>query len=155
MLFSIVLLKNLVKFNRCEGKIVVIAGKIEEISIPEPVDTIISEPMGYMLLNERMLESFLHGKKFLRPGGKNLQVGLISWMRDNLVILGKMYPSRGDLHMAPFSDEGLYLEQCSKANFWCQEYFYGVNLSSLREQALKEYFKQPVVVSGAKLISQP
>jgi histone-arginine methyltransferase CARM1 len=26
--------------------------------------------MGYMLLNERMLETFLHAKKFLKPGGK-------------------------------------------------------------------------------------
>ena len=34
------------------------------------VDVIISEPMGYMLLNERMLETFLHAKKFLRPGGR-------------------------------------------------------------------------------------
>ena len=34
------------------------------------VDVIISEPMGYMLLNERMLETFLHAKKFLKPGGR-------------------------------------------------------------------------------------
>jgi hypothetical protein len=26
--------------------------------------------MGYMLLNERMLETFHHAKKFLKPGGK-------------------------------------------------------------------------------------
>jgi len=29
---------------------------------------IISEPMGYMLLNERMLETYLHAKKWLKPG---------------------------------------------------------------------------------------
>lgn len=34
------------------------------------VDVIISEPMGYMLLNERMLETYLHAKKFLKPGGE-------------------------------------------------------------------------------------
>ena len=33
------------------------------------VDIIVSEPMGYMLYNERMLESYLHAKKFLKPGG--------------------------------------------------------------------------------------
>ena len=70
----------------------VISGKIEEITVPEQVadyfflitlfglshlipfslkvDVIISEPMGYMLLNERMLETFLHAKKFLKPGGR-------------------------------------------------------------------------------------
>lgn len=46
-----------------------IAGKIEEIDLPEKVDIIISEPMGYMLFNERMLETFLHAKKWLKPNG--------------------------------------------------------------------------------------
>ncbi|VDO41693.1 unnamed protein product [Brugia timori] len=56
-----------------------------------------------------------------------------------------MFPSRGELHIALFNDEALYIEQTSKANFWCQESFHGVNLSSLRPQALAEIFKQPVV----------
>jgi len=51
------------------NQIVVIAGKIEEVEIPEYVDVIISEPMGYMLFNERMLETYLHAKKWLKPGG--------------------------------------------------------------------------------------
>merc|ERR1719232_2432959 len=78
------------------------------------------------LVNERMLETFLHAKKFLKPGGK-------------------MFPSRGDLHLAPFTDEALYMEQFNKVNFWYQEYFHGVNLSSLRSSALTEYFRQPIV----------
>ena len=57
------------KFNSLE-QIQVVAGKIEEIELPEKVDIIISEPMGYMLFNERMLETFLHAKKWLKPGGK-------------------------------------------------------------------------------------
>lgn len=48
----------------------VIPGKVEEVSLPEQVDIIVSEPMGYMLFNERMLESYLHAKKYLRPGGE-------------------------------------------------------------------------------------
>ncbi|WAR23421.1 CARM1-like protein [Mya arenaria] len=95
----------------CEDKIIVIPGKVEEVSIPEKVDTIISEPMGYMLFNERMLESFLHAKKWLKPK----------------------------------TDEALYMEQFTKANFWYQESFHGVNLTCLREEAVKEYFKQPIV----------
>lgn len=54
---------------------VVIAGKVEEISLPEQVDIIISEPMGYMLFNERMLESYLHAKKFLKPNGEGGREG--------------------------------------------------------------------------------
>lgn len=35
-----------------------------------------------------------------------------------LFISGKMYPGQGDLHIAPFTDEALYMEQYNKANFW-------------------------------------
>ncbi|XP_025110690.1 histone-arginine methyltransferase CARMER-like isoform X1 [Pomacea canaliculata] len=118
--------ETLVKENSLDGQIIVIPGKVEEVDIPEQVDTIISEPMGYMLFNERMLESYLHAKKWLKPGGK-------------------MYPSQGDLHIAPFTDEALYMEQYTKANFWYQESFHGVNLCSLRNAAVSEYFKQPIV----------
>lgn len=55
--------------NNLSDKIVVIPGKIEEVELPEKVDVIISEPMGYMLVNERMLESYMHGRKFLKPEG--------------------------------------------------------------------------------------
>ncbi|XP_055636576.1 histone-arginine methyltransferase CARMER [Toxorhynchites rutilus septentrionalis] len=118
--------QQLVQSNNLEEKITVIAGKIEEIELPEMVDVIISEPMGYMLYNERMLETYLHGKKWLKPEGK-------------------MFPSRGDLHVAPFTDEALYMEQYNKANFWMQTEFHGVNLVALRDAAMKEYFRQPIV----------
>lgn len=56
-----------------------------------------------------------------------------------------MFPSRGDLHVAPFSDEALYMEQYNKANFWYQTSFHGVDLSAMRAAAMKEYFRQPIV----------
>nr|XP_019585248.1 PREDICTED: histone-arginine methyltransferase CARM1-like isoform X4 [Rhinolophus sinicus] len=116
----------LVKNNHLSDKIIVLPGKIEEISLPEAVDVIISEPMGYMLFNERMLESYLHSKK---------------WLKTN----GMMFPTFSDIHLAPFSDEQLYMEHYSRANFWYQQCFYGVNLSSLRGAAVDEYFRQPIV----------
>ncbi|MEQ2186499.1 Histone-arginine methyltransferase carm1, partial [Goodea atripinnis] len=88
----------LVNSNRLSERVVVIPGKVEEVSLTEQVDIIISEPMGYMLFNERMLESYLHAKKFLKPNGK-------------------MFPTIGDVHLAPFTDEQLYMEQFTKANF--------------------------------------
>ena len=33
----------------------------------------------------------------------------------------------------------------TQVNFWYQEYFHGVNLSSLRDSAMCEYFRQPIV----------
>uniref|UniRef100_A0A8V5GQ01 Histone-arginine methyltransferase CARM1 n=1 Tax=Melopsittacus undulatus TaxID=13146 RepID=A0A8V5GQ01_MELUD len=116
----------LVKSNNLTERIVVIPGKVEEVALPEQVDVIISEPMGYMLFNERMLESYLHAKKYLKPSGN-------------------MFPTIGDVHLAPFTDEQLYMEQFTKANFWYQPSFHGVDLSALRGAAVDEYFRQPVV----------
>ena len=62
--------EELVRANKVDHVIRVLSGKIEEIELPEKVDMIISEPMGYMLLNERMLETYLHAKKWLKPEGK-------------------------------------------------------------------------------------
>jgi len=118
--------EQLVEHNKLTDRIQVIPGKIEEIKLPEQVDVIISEPMGYMLVNERMLETYLHAKKWLKPNGK-------------------MLPTRGDLHFAPFSDSSLYMEQINKSNFWYQQSFHGVDLSCLRDAAVKEYFRQPIV----------
>lgn len=50
-----------------------------------------------------------------------------------------------DLHFAPFTDLALYIEQINKSNFWYQQSFHGVDLSCLRDAAVKEYFKQPIV----------
>lgn len=118
--------QQLVMSNNVQEKIMVIPGKIEEIELPQMVDIIISEPMGYMLFNERMLETYLHARKWLKPNGK-------------------MFPTHGDLHIAPFSDEALYSEQYNKANFWYQSAFHGVDLTVLHKEAMKEYFRQPIV----------
>ena len=44
------------------------------------VDVIISEPMGYMLYNERMLESYLHAKKWLKPDGMHIYLIFILFL---------------------------------------------------------------------------
>ena len=79
------------------------------------MDVIISEPMGYMLLNERMLETFLHAKKFLKPGGRMFPS---RWKHLSLspchLHLNHESFIRGDLHVAPFTDEALYMEQFNK-----------------------------------------
>ncbi|XP_048383664.1 histone-arginine methyltransferase CARM1 isoform X2 [Stegostoma tigrinum] len=116
----------LVRSNNLSERVMVLEGKIEEITIPEKVDIIISEPMGYLLFNERMLESYLHAKKWLKPNGM-------------------MFPTFGDVHLAPFSDEQLYMEHYTRANFWYQQCFHGINLTGLCSAAMEEYFSQPIV----------
>ncbi|MEW5313505.1 MAG: hypothetical protein WDW38_005068 [Sanguina aurantia] len=51
--------RKLVEANKLDGVIEVIQGTIETITLPEKVDIIISEWMGYFLLRESMLDSVL------------------------------------------------------------------------------------------------
>lgn len=86
--------KTLMAANGMSGIIEVIKGKVEEIELPEKVDVIISEPMGFMLIHERMLESYMIARQlFLKPGGK-------------------MFPTTGTIYAAPFTDQGM-LPVCS------------------------------------------
>ncbi|KAA8548942.1 hypothetical protein F0562_000626 [Nyssa sinensis] len=108
-------------------RITVIKGKVEEIELPEKADILISEPMGTLLVNERMLESYVIARdRFLVPNGK-------------------MFPTVGRIHMAPFSDEYLFIEIANKALFWQQQNYYGVDLTPLYGSAFQGYFSQPVV----------
>ncbi|XP_061571777.1 histone-arginine methyltransferase CARM1-like [Cololabis saira] len=116
----------LVQSNRLSEQILVLEGDVERVSLPGPVDVIVSEPMGYLLLNQRLMESFLRARRWLKPGGR-------------------MFPSSADLHVAPFSDEQLYCEHQARASFWQQRNFYGVNLSGLHAAAVDEFFTQPIV----------
>ncbi|KAI6242972.1 Carm1-pending protein [Aphelenchoides fujianensis] len=125
--------QELVRSNNLSDRIIVIPGKVEEIEVPQKVDVIISEPMGYMLVNERMLESYVHSRKFLKPGGR-------------------MFPTTSNLYFALFNDELTYQELIQKSTFWFNESFFGVNLSALRSQAFSEVFKQPCIITRSCLM---
>eukprot|EP00268_Persea_americana_P032298 TRINITY_DN3170_c0_g1_i1.p1 TRINITY_DN3170_c0_g1~~TRINITY_DN3170_c0_g1_i1.p1 ORF type:complete len:561 (-),score=93.83 TRINITY_DN3170_c0_g1_i1:530-2212(-) len=108
-------------------RITVLKGKVEEVELPEKADILISEPMGTLLVNERMLETYVIARdRFLVPNGK-------------------MFPTVGRIHMAPFSDEFLFVEIANKALFWQQQNYYGVDLTPLYGSAFQGYFTQPVV----------
>ena len=104
---------------RCGARAQIVHGRIEEIELKEKVDVIVSEPLGFLLVHERMLESFVTAReRFLKPGGL-------------------MMPSRGTIHFAPFTDEALHTEQLQKAQFWTQN-FYGIDLRPLADAAMDE-----------------
>ncbi|GLC53802.1 hypothetical protein PLESTB_000788800, partial [Pleodorina starrii] len=109
------------------SRITVINSKVEEVTLPERVDVLVSEPMGTLLVNERMLESYIYARDaFLKPGGK-------------------MFPQLGRIHVAAFSDEVLHSEVAAKAAFWMQPSFYGVDVTCLHAPAAEGYFGQVVV----------
>ncbi|ORX41876.1 S-adenosyl-L-methionine-dependent methyltransferase [Piromyces finnis] len=109
-------------------KIEIITSKIEEPNLPIPkVDILISEPIGVLLVHERMLESYLYARDhYLKPGGS-------------------MFPSSGTIFLAPCTDASLWSQTMSKVRFWEQTSFYGVDFSPLSQAAKDEYFAQPVV----------
>jgi len=62
--------RQLVAHNKLESVVEVIQGTIETVELPEKVDIIISEWMGYFLLRESMLDSVIVARdKFLKPDG--------------------------------------------------------------------------------------
>ncbi|CAN0499969.1 unnamed protein product, partial [Laminaria digitata] len=104
--------QRLVEANHMESIIKVIKGKVEEIELPEKVDVIVSEPIGFLLVHERMLESYVKARdRFLKPGGL-------------------MLPTIGDIVVAPITDETLHQEQGLKASFWETQNYYGIDLST-------------------------
>ncbi|CAM9588973.1 unnamed protein product [Phaeothamnion confervicola] len=117
----------LVDANNMSHVITVVRGKVEEVELPERVDIIISEPIGFLLVHERMLESYIMARdRFLKPGGL-------------------MFPAVGTIVIAPVTDPALHAEQAAKATFWDQRDFLGIDLSVLREKALQEHFGVAVV----------
>ncbi|XP_042493117.1 protein arginine N-methyltransferase PRMT10 [Macadamia integrifolia] len=75
--------RELVKANNFQDVIEVIEGSMEDVILPEKVDIIISEWMGYFLLRESMFDSVIFARdRWLKPGGM-------------------MYPSHARMWMAP------------------------------------------------------
>ncbi|KAJ3344082.1 hypothetical protein HDU93_003245 [Gonapodya sp. JEL0774] len=119
-----------VKNTWMRGKVNVIQSKIEDAdSVIPPVDIIVSEPIGVLLVHERMVESFLLARdRYLKPGGT-------------------LFPSSGTIFLAPFTDATLWTQTMAKVRFWETTNFYGVDLSPLVRDARNEVFGMPGIAS--------
>ncbi|KPV71616.1 uncharacterized protein RHOBADRAFT_30788 [Rhodotorula graminis WP1] len=117
-----------VKANGFERTIEVIKGKVEEIHIPEKVDVIISEWMGYCLLYECMLDSVLYARdKYLQPDGL-------------------MVPSQTSILVSAFAGAPWYADRVA---FW--DSVYGFDMRAMKDkiedEAIIEVVDQGEVVS--------
>lgn len=122
--------REIVRQNGLSDRIIILKGKMEALELPDHVDMVISEPMGFFLVHERMLETYVQaGRKWRRPNDPNF----------------KMFPSIGTMFMSPFSDESIYREQMGKAAFWQQRDFYGLDLTCMGAKSVENHFSQPVV----------
>ena len=62
--------ETMVAAHGLSGVVTVLRGTMEELELPEHVDVIVSEWMGYFLLRESMVQSVLYARdRWLKPGG--------------------------------------------------------------------------------------
>ncbi|GMF21893.1 unnamed protein product [Phytophthora lilii] len=79
--------RKVIKANGQDHVITVIQSKIEDVELPEKVDVIISEWMGYFLLRESMFDSVIVARdRWLKPEGA-------------------MFPSHASMSIAPMCNE--------------------------------------------------
>lgn len=118
---------KIVRHNNMEDRIEVIRGTVETVELPEKVDVIVSEWMGYALLHESMLNSVLYARdRWLQPGG---------------VIL----PSRAELYIAPISDPLME----DRLHFWhTVKEQYGVDMSCMSDFAQKCLMNSDITVNS-------
>lgn len=79
--------RKVIKANNQDHIVTVIQSKIEDVELPEKVDVIISEWMGYFLLRESMFDSVIVARdRWLKPDGA-------------------MFPSHASMSIAPMCNE--------------------------------------------------
>ena len=123
--------KRLVEAQGLSDVVEVIQGVIESVELPEMVDVIISEWMGYFLLRESMLDSVVVARdRFLKPDGS-------------------LYPSHARLFMAPVRSQlpSQRHEEFSNAMHGWSHFlndmrdYYEVEMESLTENFRKEQYE--------------
>ncbi|GKV00742.1 hypothetical protein SLEP1_g13382 [Rubroshorea leprosula] len=127
--------RTLVKANNLQNVVEVIEGSMEEVVLPEKVDVIISEWMGYFLLRESMFDSVICARdRWLKP-------------------TGIMYPSHARIWVAPIRSglvdkkENDYEEAMDDWRSFVNETknYYGVDMSVLTkpfEEEQNKYYLQ-------------
>ncbi|GAA5906701.1 uncharacterized protein JCM6883_004560 [Sporobolomyces salmoneus] len=123
-----------IKANGFQDVIQVIKGKVEEIELPEKVDVIISEWMGYCLLYECMLDSVLLARdKYLAPNGL-------------------MIPSQTSILLSAYAGQPWIND---RVKYW--DNVYGFDMSCMKEgiedEAIIEVYDNGEVVSGEQSIT--
>ncbi|KAL6578381.1 Protein arginine N-methyltransferase prmt10 [Orobanche minor] len=127
--------RELIKANNLEHVVEVIEESMEDVVLPEKVDVIISEWMGYFLLRESMFDSVICARdRWLKPDGV-------------------MYPSHARIWMAPIKS-GLVDQKMRDYEGAMQDWhgfiketkaYYGVDMSTLTRpfnEEQKKYYLQ-------------
>lgn len=127
--------KQIVIDNGFTGKVICIQGKMEDVELPEKVDIIISEWMGYFLLYESMLPTVLLARD--------------KWLKDD----GILMPDQANIYVS-FIEDADYKDE--KIKYW--ENVYGFDFKCIQAIALREPLvdtvdAQAIATSHHKILS--
>ena len=116
--------------NGYEDRVRVMQCRVEDASLPEKVDVIVSEWMGHALVYESMVESVLTARdRWLKPGGA-------------------IFPERAVLKMALCTAPGLGLDTTA-GEFWRGVHGrYGVHMTSLAKEEESNCLQLPTRVTS-------
>lgn len=127
------LARELVRRNGLEQTVQVIEGRAEDVELPEKVDCIVSEWMGFYLLHESMLDSVISARdRWLKPGGL-------------------MLPSSARIWAAPVDAEDLRHEIDAYSSY------HGVDIAPVGDVVLAQRCSEPQVerISAERLLATP
>ncbi|XP_055513820.1 protein arginine N-methyltransferase 6-like [Leucoraja erinacea] len=129
--------REVVVANGLRGRVRVLQGRVEDARLPQPVDAIVSEWMGYGLMYESMLRSVLHARdRWLKPGGL-------------------IFPCRAELYLAPVTDPALQ----ERLSFWAGvKERHGVDMSCMSTFARRCLMNDEMAVAtlhGEDVLGQP
>ncbi|XP_043941930.1 protein arginine N-methyltransferase 6 [Protopterus annectens] len=128
---------KIVKLNKLDDKITVLRGSVESVQLPEKVDVIVSEWMGYALMYESMLSSVIYARDH--------------WLRPTGLIL----PSQAELFIAPVTQPELE----ERLAFWeAVKSEYGVDMSCMTPFAQTCLMSDEInvnPVAGEHVLSHP
>lgn len=120
--------EKIIQQNRVEDRVQLVRGALEAVELPEQVDVIVSEWMGYALLHESMLNSVISARdRWLKPGGL-------------------MLPDKAELFIVPIND--LVVEE--RLSFWgTVKSQYGVDMSCMTD------FARRCITASAEITIKP
>ncbi|XWS17175.1 hypothetical protein CRYUN_Cryun33cG0045500 [Craigia yunnanensis] len=122
---------SLVKANNLQDIVEVIEGSMEELVLPEKVDVIISEWMGYFLLRESMLDSVICARdRWLKPSGVMYPSHACMWVAP---IRSGLVDQKKNDYEGTMDDWYGFLEDTKK--------YYGVDMSVLTRPFSEEQEK--------------
>lgn len=124
--------RTIVASNGFGDVIRVLKGTVETVTLPEQVDVIVSEWMGYFLLRESMLDSVLIARdRHLKPSGSLFPSHATLF----LAPVGSFKPMRDKMHA--FENDNAHYASFTKDMKAC----YGIDFSNTKEDYLREQRK--------------